>query len=116
MAASFRWLYPKETAMNEIDPLSALQQWYQAQCNGDWEHGCGIKIDTLDNPGWRLTIHLTGTSAEKKGFEEVRIDTPEDDGRWLRCWVDRPSATFESACGPLMLNESIRVFLAWVST
>ncbi|GHB54781.1 hypothetical protein GCM10010331_48120 [Streptomyces xanthochromogenes] len=32
--------------------LDRLQSWYSAQCNGDWEHEWGIKIDTLDNPGW----------------------------------------------------------------
>ena len=29
-----------------------LQKWYKSQCNGDWEHSFGIKIETLDNPGW----------------------------------------------------------------
>ena len=33
--------------------LSALENWYAGQCNGVWEHGCGVRIDTLDNPGWR---------------------------------------------------------------
>jgi hypothetical protein len=32
--------------------LNELQVWYGAQCNGSWEHTYGIKIETLDNPGW----------------------------------------------------------------
>lgn len=29
-----------------------LQKWYKSQCDGDWEHEYGIKIETVDNPGW----------------------------------------------------------------
>jgi len=28
--------------------FNLLQDWYLAQCNGDWEHEFGIKIDTLE--------------------------------------------------------------------
>ena len=35
-----------------------LNQWYIDQCDGDWEHGYGIKIETLDNPGWSLAIDI----------------------------------------------------------
>jgi hypothetical protein len=34
------------------DELAWLEQWYQEQCDGDWEHHCGVTIETLDNPGW----------------------------------------------------------------
>ncbi len=34
--------------------LSRLQRWYSAQCDGDWEHGLGVRIETLDNPGWMV--------------------------------------------------------------
>lgn len=27
-----------------------LQRWLLAQCDGDWEHGDGITIQSLDNP------------------------------------------------------------------
>ena len=38
-----------------------LQQWYEAQCNGDWEHHYGISIESQDNPGWRVEIDLKDT-------------------------------------------------------
>jgi Immunity protein 53 len=44
-----------------MNALQELQQWYQSQCNGDWEHTYGVKIDTLDNPGWSVTIELADT-------------------------------------------------------
>jgi len=32
--------------------LKWLQQWYSEHCDGAWEHGFGITIETIDNPGW----------------------------------------------------------------
>jgi hypothetical protein len=47
--------------MNRLDNISWLEDWYEAQCNGDWDDGNGVKIDTLDNPGWMVTVDLNGT-------------------------------------------------------
>lgn len=41
--------------------LSWIQDWYKAECNGDWEHTFGIKISTIDNPGWKIVIDLEET-------------------------------------------------------
>jgi hypothetical protein len=30
---------------------SLLEAWYASRCDGEWEHGYGISIETLDNPG-----------------------------------------------------------------
>jgi hypothetical protein len=36
-----------------------LLKWYHDHCNGDWEHGKGIRISTLDipDPGWSISIN-----------------------------------------------------------
>ena len=47
-----------------MDSIQWLQSWYQEQCDNDWEHQYGIKIDSLDNPGWVVTIDLAGTPLE----------------------------------------------------
>jgi Immunity protein 53 len=47
--------------MNRLDNISWLEDWYETQCDGDWEHQHGLKIDTLDNPGWQVQIDLDGT-------------------------------------------------------
>ncbi len=44
-----------------MDSVQWLQTWYQAQCDNDWEHQYGVKIDSLDNPGWMVSIDLFGT-------------------------------------------------------
>jgi Immunity protein 53 len=41
--------------------LTWLSDWYQSNCNGDWEHNYGVKIETIDNPGWFITIDLNDT-------------------------------------------------------
>ena len=65
--------------------LSWLQGWYRAQCNGTWEHGQGVKIDTLDNPGWSVEIDLKGTPLEHVPMEKVVRDNGHDD--WIRLEV-----------------------------
>jgi hypothetical protein len=91
------------------DALQALQRWYLTQCNGDWEHSNGIKIDTLDNPGWSLCVDLSGTTLSGRPFQPVsRLDHPSE---WLDC--KRTETQFQGFGGPLMLPELIHVFLPW---
>ncbi len=34
-----------------MDTLNWIQSWYYENCDGDWEHSYGMRIDTVDNPG-----------------------------------------------------------------
>lgn len=52
-----------------MNALQRLQNWYKLQCNGDWEHSYGIKISTLDNPGWCVTVDLEMTPLETLKLE-----------------------------------------------
>ncbi len=52
------------------DNLNWLSQWYLSQCDSDWEHSLGVKIDTLDNSGWTLK-NLTDTPLQGLPFERV---------------------------------------------
>lgn len=89
--------------------LSRLQRWYSAQCDGDWEHGLGVRIATLDNPGWMVTIDLVGTSLENARFPYVRrID---DEREWVDCKVE--GGEFRGAGGPHMLGAIIEIFVLW---
>jgi elongation factor P hydroxylase len=90
-------------------PFVWLQGWYTSQCDGDWEHQAGVKIETLDNPGWSLAIDLERTSRQGVSFERVEIHRSEHD--WCLCWVD--CLVFKSACGPTNLGEAIHTFRTW---
>jgi hypothetical protein len=94
-----------------MDTLEWLQTWYQKQCNGDWEHGYGVKIDTLDNPGWTVTVNLEGTELEGRTFDELKHERSESD--WIRCWLEEKK--FEGVGGPHNLLEILEVFRKWAS-
>ena len=38
--------------------LEWLENWYESQCDGNWEHDYGVKIENIDNPGWSITINI----------------------------------------------------------
>jgi hypothetical protein len=92
-----------------MDNISKLCRWYERQCVNDWHEDFGVKIDTLDNPGWSLMVDLKGTALERKSFQEVETDRTDID--WVR--ARRSGNTFEAFGGPGNLNEMIESFLNW---
>jgi hypothetical protein len=89
--------------------LAELQAWYLRQCDGDWEHQAGVKIDTLDNPGWCIKIDLAGTLLSTRPFSPIDIRT--DEQHWLVC--RREDDRWCGYCGPEMLGPALRTFLDW---
>ncbi|MER8786760.1 immunity 53 family protein [Mesorhizobium sp. M0815] len=70
--------------MVDLSMLEWLEEWYQGQCNGDWEHQYGIKIDTIDNPGWEVSIDLHGTQLYGRKFTDVSFQYGEEID-WFFC-------------------------------
>ena len=66
----------------DMTTINRPQCWYASQCGGDWEHHFGVKIDTLDNPGWRVVIDLVGTNLDAMVFAERPNLELETD--WIR--------------------------------
>jgi hypothetical protein len=91
---------------------SAIEKWYATQCNGEWEHAYGIKIDTLDNPGWCLSIDLRQTRKQDSTLEKISIDRSETN--WIQYWVEEKQ--FKIACGPLNLTEACEIFVSWFNS
>lgn len=91
------------------DDFLWLQQWYQVHCDGDWEHGSGIHLGTIDNPGWSLTINLQDTELEIKNFQHIDINRSEKD--WIFCAVR--DIKFEARCGVGNLLEILKIFRHW---
>jgi hypothetical protein len=89
--------------------LFALEQWYANQCNGDWERSHGIRIDSLDNPGWQAHISLRDTKKQDAELQKVRLDRDRDN--WIHYWVE--NYEFHIACGPTNLSEAIEIFVQW---
>ena len=57
--------------------LTWLQAWYMSNCNGDWEHGYGVSVKTLDNPGWMVRLELTGTPLNGRPFDRIQFERDE---------------------------------------
>ncbi|KRR22290.1 immunity 53 family protein [Bradyrhizobium retamae] len=101
-----------------MDNLTWLTRGYAKQCNGEWEHGPGIKIQTLDNPGWMLQINLEETDLEGRTFEnqesgEVSEEyDPTQVTSWWVCRVEKKQ--FFAACGAHDLEAVISIFRNWV--
>jgi len=91
--------------------FSKLQSWYLAQCDGDWEHDERVRINTLDNPGWRLWVNLADT--ELAGRELQRVQVERSDSDWVNYRAD--GRVFDAACGPLNLDEVVSVFVSWAT-
>lgn len=86
-----------------------LINWYACQCDGDWEHMFGIKISTLDNPGWRILISIKNTELKNKQFPEICTDRSDTD--WFFCKIE--NEVFEGHCGSFNFGEMLQTFRAW---
>src|SRR5205085_2561511 len=89
-----------------------IEAWYRAQCNGYWEHANGITIETLDTPGWMVTIDLTETALEDHPMQPVRHERSEQD--WIACTVERNK--FRGQGDSTKLTEILEVFKKWAES
>lgn len=93
--------------MLKVNVLERIQDWYLAECDGSWEHQYGIAIETLDNPGWSVSIDLVGTTLESVTMEGYRHDNGEHD--WVFCEVR--AGKFVGHGDPQKLKIILEVFL-----
>ncbi|MCC7418876.1 MAG: immunity 53 family protein [Planctomycetaceae bacterium] len=100
-----------------MNTLLRLEEWYAAQCDGNWEHQYGVHIGTLDNPGWLVRVDLVGTSLEGQTFIEVSegvgIDCHPVQSRWIHCAVR--DGAWRGAGDEQQLLRILKLFLEWSS-
>jgi Immunity protein 53 len=92
-----------------MDAIEFLQAWYHAQTNGEWEHARGVTIETLDNPGWRVTIDLLDTPLAGIAMAPIRLEKSPLD--WLVCEVERDQ--FRGNGDPQKLLVILQAFQSW---
>lgn len=95
-----------------VNYIKWLENWFKENCYDEWEHSYGIKIKTLDNPGWSVTVDLSYTYMENKEFSELGVDNSDDD--WIDCFVRNNQ--FMGYGDPDKLEEIIKVFKEWVES
>ncbi len=83
-----------------------LQNWYRDQCDGNWEHDYGIKILTIDNPGWSVTVDLNYTDTVIKEIAPKLIEISESN--WVNFKIHQN--TFKGAGDPSKLGLIISIF------
>ncbi|MFF0623794.1 Imm53 family immunity protein [Streptomyces sp. NPDC004296] len=68
-------------------------------------HGFGIRIETLDNPGWSVEVDL-----EETGLNGVTLDRTEvaEGDSWIQAWPD--GSVFHLRCGPADLGSALERF------
>lgn len=87
-------------------------EWYQSHCDDSWEHQYGVRLETLDNPGWQLTVDLIHTDLQGRTMIEVRDGiAPEDHPAapsWIHCFVR--DNKFQGACDPTQVARLFEIF------
>jgi hypothetical protein len=95
--------------MSDDTALDFMTSWFAEHCDGDWEHDLGIRIETLDNPGWALDVRLGDTELDGVISDWHRREDSDDN--WLH-WRSTGD-TFEARCGPGNLSEALVTFRAF---
>lgn len=79
--------------------------WYVRECDDDWEHSYGVKIDL------RETSLEGRTFAAEHGEPASDIHEWREKGSW---WIAKANGTsFSAACGPTDLSSVIGLFRDW---
>src|SRR5688572_6346767 len=87
--------------------LTWLQQWFAEHCDGDWEHGEGIRIETLDNPGWKAVIDIADTELDHIEVDIVEVERSDTD--WFMYEIR--DGKFIGRGGAQNLTEILRAFV-----
>ena len=97
-----------------MELLNKLQDWYRSHCDGNWEHSYGVKIDTLDNPGWSVSIDLAETLLENVDFQKIASGDSEDrNSFWINCI--KKDGVFLAKGSSESLEKIISIFLEWAA-
>lgn len=95
----------------KMNNIKWIEKWYKDNCDGDWEHFYGIKIETLDNPGWHVEVHLNEGEYNAGETKEIGWDNGEDD--WLNCSIKNEIFSGYGDC--LKLEIIVGILRKWLS-
>lgn len=89
------------------DPLASLSEW----CRRCWDPESGdltgkVTIESVDGPGWWITVDLRDTALEGRTLDSTVIDLGS--ARWCQYWVD--GTTFSAATSTSDVALAIDLF------
>jgi len=96
---------------------SELLEWWQKQCDGEWEREFGLTVQSMADPGWIVKVDLAYTNYNLTKFKPV--STKSSDADWMECKIEQagvwsPDAEFchfVGMGGSNNLENIIRYFL-----
>ncbi len=94
----------------DTQSVDFLQSWYRSQCDGEWEKTRGVTIESMETPGWMVTVDLSGTGLAGAPMKPLRIDHAAGD--WIECRVE--NGQFVGMGDPAKLLTILQVFEKWV--
>lgn len=86
--------------------ISRLQDWFGSECNEDWEHSYGFRLETLDNPGWTFEADLVETRWANVEIARQRVDRTDSD--WLQFEISQ--GKYMASGGAFNLVEMLQKF------
>jgi hypothetical protein len=98
--------------MDELDILIWLESWYLDQCDGEREHQHGVRITTIDNPGWAVSIDLKQTPYATIADRKVVSDKFDSDEDWWICEIKNQQ--FQGNGDPTKLRVILEIFRSWI--
>ncbi len=98
---------------NQTGDLFWLTEWFDSQCNGDWEHCYGIDIRNDSGSTWSLEIDIAYTELDNQLFDSFDIKRSEKD--WASCLIKPANMGNVLYCygGLSNLPEMLRIFRNW---
>jgi len=93
----------------ESNLIMWIQNWYHSQCDGDWEHECGLKIISIDNPGWDITVDIVKIDFSKE-IDWRYFETSEND--WFGYKIE--DSYFSASGDPTKLEFLLQLFKNFV--
>lgn len=94
----------------DASPLDWLMAWYRSRCDGDWEHQHGVRIGTIDNPGWSLDVDIAETVHAGTSMPQKLIERSEND--WI--FAEVKDDVFRARGGTGNLSEMINLFASFI--
>lgn len=86
--------------------INWLQDWFSTHCDGDWEHERGIKIETVDNPGWNIEIDFNDTGINRKNLDWELFEVSEKN--WFGFRIEEN--VFYASGDPSKFNIILEIF------
>jgi hypothetical protein len=93
---------------DKLNAIEVLSEWYISHCDGIWEHGGGLSIESIDNPGW--SVKLMGEDDRKGADIQYNIESDID-------WFDvrASSEEFIANGDSTKLAMLLDMAVAWIS-